>query len=606
MLDSAKKDELTESVSRDDVISSNNESLKSSLDDSVKIAGLPLDELIVLFEKTLKTSSIQEIKPIVEDIKIEFYKKLKYEYEQKKQVFIQNGGEAHDFTYIEPLESTFKELYARYKEKRDKLRKQIEAEYVRNLDVRKELVSELEKLINTEESLQHTFKTFRSIQERWKLAGPVHPSERKAMWESYHLQLARFYDYIKINKELRDLDLRKNFEAKTELCEKAEALILEPHVVKAFAKLQKLHEQWREIGPVQHEHKDNIWHRFKSATSIINKKHQDYFQSLKEQEKINLALKTELCEQLENIIKREIKTVKTWKKVSKEVIEIQKKWRGIGYAPQKQNTLIFERFSSVCDVFFTKKREFFQLIYEQEKHNKQLKVELCKQAELMSTRTDWKEATIDFIALQKQWKEIGAVPLRDSNKLWNKFRKACDTFFTAKNAYFDAQKGISIENVEKKQDILARLENIQQKDSQEELLEKIQALQQEWFEIGSVPQKHSEKLNTQYQKLIQEKYAMLQIPEEKKQKLLYKNKIKNLKTQGSNKIVAEEKKLLAKRKTIEGELITLENNIGFFAHSKNAEKVLASMNAKIQSSKNEIERINNQLKVIQNIDTKNL
>lgn len=606
MLDSAKKDELTESVSRDDVILSNDESLKSSLDDSVHIAGLSLDELIVLFEKSLKTSSIQEIKSITEDVKIEFYKKLKHEYEHKKQVFIQNGGDEHDFTYTEPLESTFKELYARYKEKRDQLRKQTEAEHVRNLDVRKELVSELEMLINTEESLQHTFKTFRSIQERWKLAGPVQASERKAMWESYHLQLARFYDYIKINKELRDLDLRKNFEAKTELCEKAEALILESHVVNAFAKLQKLHEQWREIGPVQHELKDDIWHRFKSATSIINKKHQDYFQSLKEQEKINLTLKIELCEQLESIVQREITTIKTWKKASKEVIDIQKKWKEIGYAPQKQNTLIFERFSSLCDVFFTKKRDFFQLIYEQEKHNKQLKTELCEQAELMSTRTDWKEATVDFIALQKQWKEVGAVPLRDSNKLWNKFRKACDTFFTAKNAYFDAQKGISIENVEKKKDILVSLENIQQENSQEELLEKIQALQQKWFEIGSVPQKYSEKLNTQYQKLIQEKYVLLQIPEEKKQKLLYKSKIKNLKTQGSNKIEAEEKKLLAKRKTIEGELITLENNIGFFAHSKNAEKVLASMNAKIQKSKNEIERINNQLKIIQNLDTKNL
>ena len=606
MTDSAKKIESTENVSaKDSIEHSNTNTLNTPVETTENIQDLSLAELITLLENSIKTYSIQDIKVLVEDIKIDFYKKLKLEFEEKKQAFIDEGGEEIDFLFSEPLEATFKELYTQYKKKRDELRKEIEAEQIRNLDIRKGLITELESLTNTEESLQHTFETFRSIQERWKNAGPVHASERKGVWESYHLQLARFYDYIKINKELRDLDLRKNFEAKIELCEKAESLILEPQIVSAFSKLQDLHEQWREIGPVQHEQKEDVWQRFKAATSVINKKHQDYFQSLKEQEKNNLALKTELCEQVEEIASREIKTVKTWKKASEEIIAIQKKWKTIGYAPQKQNTQIFERFSAACDTFFTKKRDFFQAIHEQEKHNKQLKTELCEQAEIMSSRTDWKEATKDFIALQKQWKEIGTVPLRDSNKLWNRFRKACDTFFTAKNAFFDTQKGVSIENIDKKKDVLSRLSNLQQDESQESLLEKIQNLQREWVEIGNVPLREREQLNTQYQKLIQEKFKLLEIPEDKKQKILYKVKIENLQSQGSDKIFAEESKLIAKRKSIESELFTLENNIGFFAQSKNAEKVLSSMNTKIQNSKDEIERINKQLKLIQNLDTKN-
>src|SRR5690606_27925057 len=331
MTDSAKKIESTENISeRNSTEHSNNNSLNTPLEISENIQELSLAELITLLKNTINSHAIQDIKACVEDIKIDFYKKLKLEFEQKKQTFINEGGDENDFLFSEPLETTFKELYAQYKAKRDDLRKQIETEQIRNLDIRKGLITELEALTNTEESLQHTFEAFRSIQERWKNAGSIHASERKAIWESYHLQLARFYDYIKINKELRDLDLRKNFEAKTELCEKAEALMLEPQIVSAFAKLQDLHEQWREIGPVQQELKEDIWQRFKAATSVINKKHQDYFQSLKEQEKNNLALKTELCEQVEEIAAREIKTVKTWKKASEEIIAIQKNWKTIG------------------------------------------------------------------------------------------------------------------------------------------------------------------------------------------------------------------------------------------------------------------------------------
>src|SRR5690554_236125 len=323
---------------------------------------MTVPELFKTLAFLIDQDNIEEIRPKVEDIKTEFYKQNKQEYNQLKQAFIEEGGKAEDFVFNNTDENTFKDLYSKYKSKRDAFYQRIEKQKQENLILRQDLIQELEKLINTKETLQHTFDVFRTIQERWNAAGQVPPSERKKIWESYHIQLARFYDYIKINKELRDLDLRKNYEAKTVLCEKAEALSQEKQIVKAFAKLQELHELWREIGPVQHEVKEDLWKRFKSATTVINKAHQDYFKSLKEKEKDNLQAKTDLCEKVDEINSRQIKNIKTWKKASEEVIALQKKWKTIGFAPQKNNAEIYNRFSQACDEFFTKKREFFKSI----------------------------------------------------------------------------------------------------------------------------------------------------------------------------------------------------------------------------------------------------
>lgn len=563
---------------------------------------LTIEELRSKLSELVTKTEISEIRAEVEDIKTEFYKKIKLEFEEKKQAFIEDGGVVEDFSYTNKHEQAFKEAYSNYKSKRESYRKQIEVEQSRNLDIRKAIIKELEDLINTEENIQNTFKTFRDIQERWRQTGAISIQERKAVWESYHLQLARFYDYIKINKELRDLDLKKNLEAKTELCEKAEALSLEKQIVKAFAKLQDLHEQWREIGPVQKEVKEDLWLRFKNATTLINKAHQDYFQSIKEKEKENLEAKTALCERVEEICNADLQNLKKWKKSSEEVIAIQKTWKTIGFAPQKFNTQIFERFSAACNVFFEKKRAFFQTIHEQEKNNKQYKIELCQEAEAMQTRTDWADATKDFIQLQKRWKEIGSVPLRDSNKIWNRFRTACDTFFAAKQAYFGSKDEINEENLEKKRAIIKDLSALELTNDTAKNLELIQHIQKQWIEIGAVPDKTKKEIQDTYQKLIQDTLNKLQVSDSKKQTVLFQAKIEKLQSQGKHKIIAEENRLLLKRKQIESELATLENNIGFFSQSKKAEKLLSEMNKKIEKFKDDIKKINAELKLIQSID----
>ncbi len=565
---------------------------------------MPVPELFKTLAFLIDQDNIEEIRPKVEEIKTEFYKQNKQEYNQLKQAYVEEGGKAEDFVFNNTDENTFKDLYSKYKSKRDAFYQRIEKQKQANLTLRQDLIQELEKLINTKETLQHTFDVFRTIQERWKNAGQVPPSERKKIWESYHIQLARFYDYININKELRDLDLRKNLEAKTLLCEKAEALSEEKQIVKAFAKLQEFHELWREIGPVQKEVKEDLWKRFKSATTVINKAHQDYFKSLKDKEKDNLEAKTDLCEKIEEINSRSIQNIKTWKKASEEVIALQKKWKTIGFAPQKHNAEIYNRFSQACDEFFTKKREFFKSIYEQELANKDKKTALCEKAESMLGRTDWKDATKDYIQLQKQWKQIGPVPLRDSNSIWRRFSKACDRFFKQKNEHFAQLHNKTLENIDKKKKVLESIKNIAVSEQSKDDLQKLQQLQHDWNAIGNVPDEHKDVLYAEYNTVIHDKYKELHISEEDKQAELYKIKIETLYHKDSSKIETEQHKLKTKRKHIEDELLLLENNKGFFTVSDKSSDIMTTMDAKIEKYRQDIEKINEQLRLIRSVKQK--
>ncbi|MDA3882596.1 MAG: DUF349 domain-containing protein [Bacteroidales bacterium] len=565
---------------------------------------MTVPELFKTLAFLIDQDNIEEIRPKVEDIKTEFYKQNKQEYNQLKQAFIEEGGKAEDFVFTNSDENTFKDLYSKYKSKRDTFYQRIGKQKQDNLTLRQDLIQELEKLINTKETLQHTFDVFRTIQERWKTAGQVPSSERKKIWESYHIQLARFYDYININKELRDLDLRKNLEAKTLLCEKAEALSQEKKIVKAFAKLQELHELWREIGPVQNDVKEDLWQRFKSATTVINKAHQDYFKSLKDKEKDNLEAKIELCEKVEDINSRSIKNIKTWKKTSEEVIALQKKWKTIGFAPQKHNAEIYNRFSQACDDFFTKKRDFFKTIHEQELANKDKKIALCEKAESMLERTDWKDASRDYIQLQKQWKEIGPVPLRNSNSIWRRFSKACDRFFKQKNEHFAQKYNKTQENVDEKKKVLATIKSLAVSEKNEDDLQKLQKLQREWNAIGNVPDEHKDALYIEYNTVIHEKYKELHISEEDKQADLYKIKIETLQQKDSAKIESEQYKLKNKRKHIEDELLLLENNKGFFTVTDKSSDIMTTMDAKIEKCKQDIEKINEQLRLIRSVKQK--
>ena len=566
-----------------------------------KYAEMDISALLAELKTIVSSDEVESVRGSVDEIKIVFYKQQKAKFDAEKEEFIKNGGQAEEFVFSKESEETFKELFGQYKSKRDAVRKQKEEAQANNLKQRKALIEEISTLVNTEESLNKTFQVFHDIQERWKAIGEVAITERKKIWETYHHEVAKFYDFININKELRDLDLKKNLEAKIDLCEKAEQLTIETQVVKAFAKLQDLHEQWREIGPVQNDLKEEVWQRFKTATTKVNKAHQDYFSSLKEQEKINLESKTALCEQVEQMNELSIETQKDWKNKTADILEIQKLWKTIGVAPQKNNTQIYERFSAACDVFFNKKREFFAGINEVESENKEKKIELCLQAESMINRTDWAEATKEYIQIQKQWKTVGVVSQRDSNKLWNRFRAACDSFFKAKQEYFEGKQSELVENLDKKKELLKTIQAFTVSDDAKTNLQEIQKLQREWTEIGRVSGDGKE-INGQYKKAIQNVFSQIEMSEDEKKSEMFKIKLEAIAQEnGGKKLQEEQSKLQARIKVVKSEIDLLENNIGFFAKSKNSEKVIGDIQKKIQKGNDEIQKIKIQLKEIRKI-----
>ena len=345
----------------------------------------------------------------------------------ERKAFLEAGGAEENFTPTACAhEQRFKELFAIYREQRDKHIAEIEANKEENLRIKLSIIEELKELINTDEAMNSTFARFRELQTKWKETGLVPQQNVKDLWETYNLHVENFYNFIKINKELRDLDLKKNYEAKLSLCEQAEALAMEQQIVEAFRKLQKLHDEWRETGPVAIEFKESLWERFKEASSRINKRHQEHFENLKAEQTKNLALKEELCVKTEALAEQPLLSRKDWNKASEELLNIQKVWKTIGYAPKKDNNRIYERFRNACDKFFELKRDFYAGVKSDMEHSLALKVELCEQAEALSVSEDWKHATDELIALQAKWKEAGAVSRRHSDQIWKRFRAACD------------------------------------------------------------------------------------------------------------------------------------------------------------------------------------
>ncbi len=342
-----------------------------------------------------------------------------------------------------------------------------------NLDEKYKIIDEIKELVKNKESINRTFQEFRDLQKRWRSIGPVPQQNVKDLWETYHHHVEAFYDYIRINQELRDLDLKKNLESKIHLCEKAEELMFEPNVVNAFKVLQELHDQWREIGPVPAEMRVEIWNRFKEATSKINKKHQEYFVSLKNEQKSNLDAKNALCEKAEELSSMEIKSNKDWATCSHELMELQKVWKTIGFAPKKDNAKIYKRFRDACDAFFNRKREFYGVFKEEQNNNLQLKTDLCVQAESLKESTEWKKTTEDLILLQQRWKEIGPVPHKQSDKVWKRFRTACDTFFERKTKHFSEIDNSFGSNLQKKLDLIKQIEGFTLGDNASESLDKL-------------------------------------------------------------------------------------------------------------------------------------
>lgn len=570
--------------------------------DTVDYSGNNNSQLLSIFSELLHTRPVQTIRKNVDAIKIAFYKNYRNEVDQLRKKFIEEGGTIEDF--VPPTndeEQRFKTLFAEYRQKRNEYLAQIETEKEENYQKKLQIIEELKELINSNETLNQTFTAFRDLQHRWKEIGLVPQSVVKDLWETYNLYVENFYNFIKINKELRDLDLKKNYEAKIQLCEEAEALVLEPSVINAFHRLQKLHEQWREIGPVANEYKDQLWDRFREASSKINKRHQEYFDTLKEEQKKNLDLKTELCVKAEELVAAPPVSRKEWNKASEQLIEIQKVWKTIGFAPKKDNTKIYERFRNACDRFFENKRNFYLQIKAEMETNLQLKNEICSQAESIQDSEEWKKTTDELIALQKRWKEIGPVARRHSDAVWKRFRAACDHFFERKAAHFSTIDTQYEENLKQKQALLEELKAfVEREDMANDGFETLKEMQRRWSEIGFVPIKQKDAIQSEYRKVVDAAFAKLRGNEKERHLERFKGKLQSLSSEGNNdrRIRYERDRLYNKMKQLEADIALLENNIGFFSKSKNAESMIRDVNEKIAKAKQEMETIIEKINLI--------
>jgi hypothetical protein len=562
-------------------------------------------ELVNALRDVLEENDDHDIKEEVEVIKAVFYKTLNENIETSKKKFLEEGGDEKDFKAEEdPYEKDIKDLLRRYRQIRIEYSKKMESEKEENLKLKYAVIEKIKGLINNEESINKTFNEFRELQHEWREIGLVPQAKMKNLWDTYHFHVENFYDYIKINQELRDLDLKKNLEIKIKLCESAEELLVEPSIIKAFNTLQKYHEQWREIGPVPREQKDDIWERFKAATSKINKKHQEFFETRKEEQKKNLEAKTALCEKVEEIDLTGVSNYKEWDEKSKELVELQKVWRTIGFAPKKDNNKIYERFRSACDKFFDAKRDFYAKNKELQQNNLQLKIDLCVQAESLKDSTDWKKTTQDFINIQKKWKEIGPIPRKHSDSIWKRFRAACDSFFDKKSEHFSGMDSEQGANLKKKEELIEKVVNFKSAGDVDENLKILKEFQRQWTEIGHVPFKKKDEIQVQFRDAINKLFDELNIDEEKRNILKFRSKMTSYSesNRGQNKMRMEREKYMNKLKQLENDLVLLDNNIGFFAKSKNAESLIADVKKKIEVSRQKIEFLKQKIRVIDEMD----
>ena len=553
-----------------------------------------LAELVQLFEALAADQERMKKSKDAEILKAAFYKRLhKEKAEAGLSVPEVVEGEEEDAPVAEvatenpfiEIERGFKELYNKYKAEKAEYNKLLEQERENNLAAKEAVIAELKNLIEKQEDVNATFPAFREIQNKWRAIGPVPAQSYRNINETYQLYVEQFYDMVKINRELRDLDFKKNLEVKEEFCALAEKLAESENVVDAFKELQKLHEQWKEYGPVAKEYREQIWDRFKAATAVVNKKYQAYYEGLKDQQAENLAKKTVLCEKVEEIAAREVGSSNDWNAFSKEIEELQKEWKTIGFASKKDNQKVYERFRAACDDFYGRKREFYTDYKDSMNANLDKKVALFEAAEALKTSTDWKKTTDQFISLQKQWKEIGAVPRKKSELLWKRFRAACDEFFAERDKQAKPENDFYA-NLKAKQAIIQEIRAYELKgDSSDQ--EAMRQFQARWQEIGFVPFKEKDKVAQAYKEALQATF-----PKEPRR------------PRAAAKAPKSEKEvLIQKYNQLEQDVITYENNIGFFSMSKNSEPLIKQMQERIAQAKVELNALAAQIRALKEAET---
>ncbi len=527
----------------------------------------------------------------VEALKQAYYKIHRSEVDELKKAFLTAGGEEKDFVAPEDeTESKIKELLNVYKEKRAAILAEEERVKAANYALKLQLIDQLKALIESQEDFNKLYNDFKDIQQRWKEVKAVPQEHVSELWKNYQIYSEKFYDIIKINNQFRDYDFKKNLEMKTALCETVEKLQTEPDVISAFHQLQKLHQQWREIGPVAKELREDLWSRFKAASTIINKRHQEHFEGLKAKEQENLEAKTAICEQIENIDFPALKSFKDWEEKNKEVIALQDKWKTIGFAPKKSNVKIFERFRAACDVYFNRKSEFYKNIKDEMEKNLELKKVLCEKAEALKDSTDWKSTTEKMIALQKEWKTIGSVARKHSDAVWKRFITACDYFFEQKNKNVSSQKSVEQTNLAAKKALIEKINTIDEADH-DEALAALKGYMTEWNTIGHVPFKEKDKIYKEYHEAVDKQFDRLKVDQNDRKMQTFRNSLSDMSNgeRGKGKLYGEREKLMRMYERMKNELQTYENNIGFLSiSSKGGGGLLKEMERKIDKLKDEM------------------
>jgi len=571
------------------------------IDSESDYSGLSRSELVGLLEKVVADHDFNAVKSKIAMIKFAFLKRKKEESLQKYERAIEEGETREELTpEQDDLDLKFNELFSIYRANKVRFSEEQEKIKQENLRKKTEILDALRVLISSEETLKKTYDEFKVLQERWKEIGLVPRTEINNLWQNYHFLVEKFFEKVKLNKELKDLDLKKNLEAKMALCEKTEELLLETSVLKSFKKLQKYHEEWKEMGPVPSDKKEEIWERFKNATDKINERRREHYSLIEDTQNKNLETKNALCEQCEIVAGLPNDSVRDWQENTNKINDLLKIWKNIGPVPQKLNTEIWTRFKSSLDAFFATKKEYFDKLKEQQMHNYNLKVELCVQAEALSGNTDWRTTTNELIRLQGEWKKVGPVPKKHSDKLWKRFRTACDKFFNTKQAYFSNIQASESENLAKKQHLMERLREYQFGSDKSANLEALKNFQREWTEIGHVPMKEKDRLHNDFRALVNEQLDKLKISEVEMSAISFQAKFDHMKNDpNARRVIGKEREFLAGKITkMKEEIILWENNIGFFAKSKSASIVKEEFENKINKAKSELKVLEAKMKIL--------
>ena len=535
----------------------------------------------------------------VEYLKSTFYRLHIAEREEQQKAYLEEGGDPEKYQ-VRPddVEEAFKAEMQVIKEKRAKLFQKQEEERANNLKHREEIIEKIKNMATSPEEANKSFNAFKQLQQEWKEIGAVPPEKANETWKTYQLYVEQFYDLLNLNREAREYDFKKNLEQKTRLCEEAEKLAEETDIISAFHQLQELHAQYRETGPVAKDLRDEIWTRFKNASTVINKKHQQHFEELRAREEENLTKKTALCKKVEAIAQEENKGTADWEKHSQEIIAIQQEWKTIGFAPQKMNVKIFERFRTACDDFFGRKAEYFKEIKKRFAENAEKKRVLVEKAKALADSTDWKSTSDKIIALQKEWKTIGTVPKKLGDRLWNDFLAACNQFFEARNAANAGSRNEEHANLDKKRDIIAKLKAMIE-DAGDDVQAKVQALIDEYNTVGHVPYKDKDKVYKEYHEVLDKVYDTLHIKQTRRRLDNFKNNLRNVAKRGEDAVDNERARLMRRYEQLKQEVTTYENNLGFLnIASKKGNSLVEEMNRKVQKLKDEVQLVFDKIKAI--------